>query len=539
MKTCKKLFLLIAVMTFLLAACNNNPATDTSVSLNFDVQGLYNQIVTGSAEEITLTLEVKLFVNDQEAETQSDTFDSTSETLSFDFSSVPYGSMVYAEGKVISRETVDGKVQEEIKYSGKSATVTVAQDEILLELTLEEYKKGSEQGGSQGGGSEGQGSNNDQVEGKDTYSILVTLGGGSCDNYEGQTGIVADAIYLYAVKADLPQVLTAEETTPSETISTEKLMSLINLVDEEDTILLKEYRHGEQTVYNEKISIGVDYTITIADTFDKSLLGQNADSDYRLLALIHYRNPLSSSITEYYYGYSDSFKFVTERNDQSKPEDDPIVNELDFGLTTMGGTAVIFNFYHRDQNNTDTLMPQYTTAASIPNLDGTYALYQTVQTYAPSTVAQLAADGYKYANYIWGNWKGIFKLYNVYFTDISYTGKGNLLTENYGLTLGLSDYGTLHLEDNDAITFIAYKKDNTAINEEEAASLTWTATLTFDGKEINSYTSPENPFYSVSGNCLTFNPEHPLEAPGFYQLYVTVMWHEVVSSQTFTLTVSQ
>lgn len=534
MKTNKKLYQLLVVLAFLLAACNNNPATDTRVSLNFDVHGLYNQIVPRSADEIKLTLEVKLFVNEQEFDSQSNDFDSTTGTLSFGFSSVPYGSMVYAEGKVISRETVDGKVQEEIKYSGKSDTVTVTQDETLLALILEEYKKGSEEGGSQE-----QGSNNDQIEGKDTYSILVTLGGGACDNYEGQTGIVADAIYLYAVKADLPQVLTAEETTPSETISTEKLMSLVNLVDENDTILLKEYKHSEQTVYNEKISIGEDYTITITDSFNKSVLGQNTDSDYRLLAIVGYRNPLSNSFTEFYYGYSDSFKFVTERNDQSKPEDEPFVNDIDFGMVTMGGTPVVFNFYYRDQNNTDTLMPQYTTAASIPNLDGTYALYRTVQDYVPSTIRKLEADGYKYANYIWGSWKGILKLYNVYFEDISYTGQGNLLLENYGLTFGLSDYGTLHLEGNDDITFIAYKKDNTAINEEEAASLTWTAILTYDGKKINSYANPDNTFYSVSGNCLMFNSEHPLDAPGLYQLYVTVMWHEVVSSQTFTLTVSQ
>lgn len=105
-------------------------------------------------------------------------------------------------------------------------------------------------------------------------------------------------------------------------------------------------------------------------------------------------------------------------------------------------------------------------------------------------------------------------------------------------------------QDEQTITFTAAKADGSYFASGEEDSIIWDAVLYYDGKDINSYTSPDTPFYTVTGNILTFNPEKlsPLEAAGVYQLYVTAKFpmagatdpnDVIISSQTFNITIGE
>ena len=143
--------LVFLLLIFGLASCNSNVNSNANVSMTFPVTQLYNQIsAREGTDSITLNLEVTLFVNGVKKETKSAVATSDLETQTFEFSSIPLNSTVYAEAWVKSITVVNGLSFTNIMLYGKTNDTVVASDAVELELELNWYEENGEKDKDEG-----------------------------------------------------------------------------------------------------------------------------------------------------------------------------------------------------------------------------------------------------------------------------------------------------------------------------------------------------------------------------------------------------
>ena len=359
-------------------------------------------------------------------------------------------------------------------------------------------------------------------------SITIKLTGGRevPSNYSAYD-ITPKAIDVYTyVVGSIPSAL-------KKTFNAQEILTLANLENEENVTHVKRYYYNDESDW-----ANVSFTGSSIEINDPSLkITEKTLDSSNFIIITAYGSPMSSGYTDYYVTYSESASMVNGNEREYKYE-----------LTSMGGCPVIFEFNYEEE-----VMDEYTTAAVIPNLDYTYTLYSTVEQYASTTVTELFNDGYKYSD-INGWWSGIFKVYNTIVVDKTNTASGSLNNDNRSLVIEIEKSAqkfVLIPTAQQTITFTAKKADGTSLTAEEAALITWSATLSYDGKDINDYKTELGDYYTVEGNVLTLDPQWkaPLETAGVYQLYVTATWplfqgatnpkDIIISSQTFNITVEE
>ena len=143
--------LVFLLLIFGLASCNSNVNSNANVSMTFPVTQLYNQIsAREGTDSITLNLEVTLFVNGVEKETKSAVATFDLETQTFEFSSIPLNSTVYAEAWVKSITVFNGLSFTNIMLYGKTNDTVVASDAVELELELNWYEENGEEDKDEG-----------------------------------------------------------------------------------------------------------------------------------------------------------------------------------------------------------------------------------------------------------------------------------------------------------------------------------------------------------------------------------------------------
>lgn len=522
--------LIMLILTAFFISCSTQVKNQINVQMNFDVGGLYNMVAAREAGEagdagveISLSLEVSLFVNGTQIKAQPVAFDRNQDVLPVLFEDIEIGSQVYAEAWLISRNTSDGTTSENIMMHGKSQSTIVQEENNLLEVSLEWTEEGNENNG----GDDDEEGRYEQIEEKKFYPATITLTG--CSNaFRDATGVeyIAKSIRIYAVNQQVPEsivsAVSATSTNTTSAYNSQTVMALYNLVHDKEITSL-----GSS---NKDVEVTDDQKIIITENYKIADLGEDPVT---LVAMVGFGSALYGGYSDCYLGYTSSLSLSTDKND------------ISINLSSMGGTPCVFEFYESEESSITNkpLLSAYTCGAVIPSPDATYVQYREVQQYAASSVDMLFAAGKNYNGYITGRWNGVFKIYQVAEGTLTNNVPGSLETDNHALEISCST-STISINSPQNITFTASLPDGTPLSSAELEALAdenkWNAILYYDGKNINDYKSGDGfEFYSVYGDSLSFNSKVFLEVAGTYQLYVSVEWQGVRSSQTFDITVTQ
>lgn len=142
--------LFILSFLFGLVSCSNQLKAKTNVTMNFDVQQLYETLSARTAQNVsdfvfdeekdTVRIEVTLFVNDKEYEKKQNTITKQSadklrnDSIQFVFKSITLDSKVYAKAKITITNSKDNKTYTILE--GQSETATLDSDSMELSVKL-------------------------------------------------------------------------------------------------------------------------------------------------------------------------------------------------------------------------------------------------------------------------------------------------------------------------------------------------------------------------------------------------------------------